>query len=209
MDSFVVYLVAVNVLAFLAFAIDFFLCSRMPELDESVANSLILDVFPIAGGAVGALLALFVFTGLVSKHRMNKSNIAWWFLAIVCLIVWGLVVAVRFGFVSLDASIGAIFAGWDLDKLRILGIYLGVINVVTFIAFAWDKLVASTGNDLNRRAPEARLLGLSLIGGSVGGLIAMYIFRHKTMKWYFVAGLPFFAILDIAVVMYAHMGGLI
>lgn len=209
MDSFLQYLVAINAVTFLVFAIDFFLCSRNPSLDDQAANSLILGIFPIVGGSVGALIALFVFTGLISRHRMNKSNIAWWFLAIVCLIVWGLVVAVKLGFVSLDASIAGLFSGWDVGKLKILGIYLAAINFITFILFVWDKHVAKSGNDYGRRAPEARLLGLCLIGGSVGGLIAMYSVHHKTKKWYFVWGLPVFVVLNIAMVAYAHMGGLI
>ena len=184
-------------------------CARIPALDDSLANSLILDVFPIAGGAVGMLLALFVFSGFIHKHRMNKNNIAWWFLAVICLVVWGLVFAVKMGFVSLDASPGGVFSGWDLGKIRLLGFYLVVVNIVTFAAFAWDKHVAANGNDYGRRAPEARLLGLCLIGGSVGGIAAMYIVRHKTRKWYFVWGLPLFIVLDIAVVMYAHMSGAI
>ncbi|WP_165044239.1 DUF1294 domain-containing protein [Adlercreutzia sp. ZJ138] len=209
MDPFLQYLIVINVVAFVAFAIDFFLCMRIPTLDDSAANSLIVCVFPIAGGAVGALIALFIFTGLISRHRMNKDNIAWWFLSIVCLVVWGLFVAVRYGLVTLDAGIGGIFAGWDMVKLRLLGIYLVLINVVTFIFFAWDKHVAKSDNDHRRRTPEARLLGLCLIGGSVGGLIAMRAVRHKTKKWYFVLGLPFFIVLDVVVVVYAHMAGLI
>ena len=209
MDPFLLYLIVINVVTLLVFTVDFFICMKNPNLDDSAANSLILDVFPIAGGAVGMLLALFVWGGLHRGHRMNKDNIAWWFLAIVCLAVWGLVVAAKFGIVTLDASTGGIFSGWNLDKLRIMGIYLTVINIVTFIAFAWDKHVAESGNDHGKRAPEARLLGLCLIGGSIGGLLAMYLVRHKTKKWYFVLGLPLFIILDIAVVMYAHMSGLI
>lgn len=209
MDPFLQYLVIINVVTFLVFAVDFFLCTRIPALDDSAANSLILDIFPIAGGAVGMLIALFIFTGFISRHRMNKNNIAWWFLAIVCLIIWSLITAVKTGFVSLDASIAGIFAGWDIGKLKILGIYLLVINVITFILFAWDKHVAANGNNYGRRAPEARLLGLCLIGGSIGGLIAMHIVRHKTKKWYFVWGLPFFIALDIAAIVFAHMSGLV
>lgn len=209
LDLFLQYLILVNLATFLVFALDFFLCIRIPALDNSAANSLILDVFPIVGGAAGMLIALFVFTGLISKHRMNKDNIAWWFLAIVCLIVWGLVVAVKYSFVSLDASICAIFTGWSIIKIEILSIYLAVINIATFIFFIWDKHVAKNGNNYSRRAPEARLLGLCLIGGSVGGLVAMYATRHKTKKWYFVWGLPFFIVLDVSLIVYMHMAGLI
>ena len=96
-----------------------------------------------------------------------------------------------------------------MEKLKVLGIYLAVVNVAAFVLFALDKAVAANGNDYGRRAPEAWLLGSCLIGGSVGGLIAMYAFRHKTRKWYFVAGLPLFIVLDVAVIVYAHMGGMI
>lgn len=209
MDPFLIYLIAVNVVAFLAFAVDFFLCMRFPALDDSTINALILDIFPVAGGAVGMLIALFVFGGRGCGHRMNKDNIAWWFLAITCLIVWGLVVAVRYGLVTLDAGAAGVVSGWNLGRLKILGIYLAIINVVTFAAFAWDKHVAASGNDYERRAPEARLLGLCLIGGSVGGILAMHVFRHKTRKWHFVWGLPAFIVLDIAVTLFAHMAGLI
>lgn len=209
MDPLLVYLIAINVVTFLAFVVDFALCMIRPAIDDSAANSLILDVFPVAGGAVGMLLALFILGGLGREHRMNKDNIAWWFLAIVCLIVWGLVVVMKFGFVSLDPSLGGLFSGWDLTKLKILGIYLAVINVITLVAFAWDKHVAASGNDHRKRAPEARLLGLCLVGGSIGGILAMRIARHKTKKWYFVWGLPAFLVLDVALVLCAHMGGLI
>jgi len=208
-DPFLIYLIVVNVVTFLAFAVDFFLCMRFPALDDSTVNALILDIFPVAGGAVGMLIALFVFGGRGCGHRMNKDNIAWWFLAITCLIVWGLVVAVRYGLVTLDAGVAGVVSGWNLGRLKILGIYLAIINVVTFAAFAWDKHVAASGNDYERRAPEARLLGLCLIGGSVGGILAMHVFRHKTQKWYFVWGLPAFIVLDVAVALFAHMAALI
>ena len=69
--------------------------------------------------------------------------------------------------------------------------------------------MAASGNDYGRRVPEAHLLGLSLFGGSIGGLIAMHAFRHKTKKWYFVWGLPAFAVLDVVLVLYFHLAGLL
>ncbi|MDO4405304.1 MAG: DUF1294 domain-containing protein [Atopobiaceae bacterium] len=99
--------------------------------------------------------------------------------------------------------------GWNIDKLKVLGIYLVIINVVTFVTFAWDKHVAATGNNVSKRVPEAHLLALSLVGGSVGGLLAMYTVRHKTRKWYFVWGLPLFMVLFIGVVLCAHMMGVL
>ena len=70
---------------------------------------------------------------------------------------------------------------------RILLIYLGVINLVTFIVFAIDKANARANRS---RIRIVTLLGLSFAGGSVGGLISMYLFRHKTQKDYFTVGMP-------------------
>ena len=209
MDPFLQYLIVVNVVAFLAFAVDFLLYARHPAIDDSAANSLVMSAFPVAGGTVGALLALFLFTGLLPRRRMNKHNIAWWFTAIVCLIVWALVAAVKLGHVSLDASAGGISSGWDVGRLKVLGVYLVVVNVVAFAAFAWDKHVAASGNDHGRRVPESWLLGLCLVGGSVGGLIAMHAVRHKTRKWYFVWGLPLLIVLHVVLIACAHMGGIL
>ncbi len=209
LDPFLVHLIAINVLAFVAFVIDFLLCMWKPEPDETTANSLVMDIFPIAGGALGMPTAPFALGRIGRGHRMNKDNVAWWFLAIVCLVVWGLVVAAHFGFVRLDSGLAGILSGWNLDRLRILGIYLAAINVVTFVAFAWDKHVAANGNDYRRRAPEARLLGLGLVGGSLGGLLAMNVVRHKTRKWYFVWGMPLFFALDVALLLFAHAAGVV
>jgi len=209
MDPFLLYLVAINVVAFLAFVVDFLLSMWKPEIDDTAANSLVMDVFPIVGGAAGMLLALFLLPKLMGRHRMNKDNIAWWFLAIPCLVIWTVIAITVFGVARPDVSPEGVVLGWKPDRLRILGIYLAVVNVFTFAAFAWDKHVAANGNDLSRRAPEARLLGLSLIGGSLGGLIAMRIVRHKTKKWYFVWGLPCFIVLHIAALLYAHMVGIV
>lgn len=209
MNPLVVYLIIVNIITFIAFFIDFHLCMRFPELDESAANSLIMDVFPVLGGSVGMLLAMFVITGRGYGHRMNKDNIGWWFFAICCLVVWGIVATVSLGVVKLDTSFDRLLHGWHPERLKILGIYLAAVNVITYAAFAWDKHVAANGNAYERRIPEAHLLGLSIAGGGVGGLCAMHIVRHKTRKWYFAWGLPVFICLDVLVILYAHMCGIL
>lgn len=209
MEPFLIHLIAINAATFVVFSIDYLLCLKFPALDNMAANSLILDIFPIAGGAAGMLLALFLLGGLGRGHRMNKDNIAWWFLAIVCLIVWGLVAAAKFGLISPSMGIDSLLSGWDTGKLEVLATYLAVLNIITFIAFVWDKHVAKNGNDPSRRLPEARLLALCLIGGSAGGLVAMHTVRHKTTKWYFTWGSPFLTALDTAAVIYVHLVGII
>lgn len=206
MDLFIIYLIAANAVAFIAYTVDFFLCRAFPKLDDTRANSIVMCLFPIAGGPGGALLALFLWAGTLGQSRMNKKNVAWWFLSIVCLIAWSVVVAVDLGLVDLGES--GIAGDWNLSALKVLGAYFVVVNVATFALFAVDKAIAA-GGSRRSRIPEACLLGMGLIGGAIGGLIAMYAIRHKTRKWYFVIGLPAFLALDAFLVVFAHSAGVI
>ena len=80
---------------------------------------------------------------------------------------------------------------------KILFIWLIAINLITFAAFGIDKRKAVKGKF---RISEATLFVLSLSGGSLGGLAAMYTFRHKTKKWYFKFGIPLILVLHLAVI---------
>ena len=60
-----------------------------------------------------------------------------------------------------------------------LVVYLLVLNFAAFAAFAYDKAMSIEGR---RRVPERRLLGLALIGGSAGAVVAQRVLRHKTQK---------------------------
>lgn len=64
-------------------------------------------------------------------------------------------------------------------------IWLLAMSAVSFAAMGLDKLYARRGE---RRIPEKRLFLYAALGGAVGGLLGMYLFRHKTRHWYFVVG---------------------
>ena len=78
--------------------------------------------------------------------------------------------------------------------MKILFYYLAIINALSFLLMLIDKQKAKK----NRwRIPENTLLGICLIGGSLGGMIAMNIFRHKTKHLRFSVGIPLMLILHI------------
>ena len=63
-------------------------------------------------------------------------------------------------------------------------IYLMLLTLITFVLYGVDKHRAQNNA---WRIPEKVLLGASFIGGAIGGLLSMQLFRHKTKHWYFTA----------------------
>lgn len=76
-------------------------------------------------------------------------------------------------------------------------IYLVVINLVTFLAMFSDKRKAKKAR---RRIPERTLFMLVALGGGIGGIAGMYVFRHKTKKARFVIGFPAILIFEVLIV---------
>ena len=77
--------------------------------------------------------------------------------------------------------------------------YLLAENVLTFIVYGVDKWKAKRGR---WRVPEATLMGLAALGGSVGAWLAMQLFRHKTQKKKFRYGVPALFVLQMAAVLF-------
>jgi len=82
--------------------------------------------------------------------------------------------------------------------LSTLTFYLIGINVLTFLLYGIDKWKAQKSK---WRIPEETLIWLAIVGGSIGALIGMYLFRHKTKHRKFTLGVPVI-ILAQAVVIY-------
>lgn len=169
------------------------------DADVAPAGGVALVLLPLAGGAVGALVAL----ALWDRH-VNKHDVAWWLAAVLGLVAWWMVCAASWGWVALDPDPRGLLTGWDPVRLRALGAYLLVANGCALVAFCADKGLARRGA---ARVPESVLLGLCLAGGSVGGMLGMRLARHKTRKWYFSWGPPATCALQLALLAFAHQAG--
>lgn len=77
--------------------------------------------------------------------------------------------------------------------------YLTAINVVTFIVYGIDKLKAKKGK---WRIPEASLLLLAIIGGSIGAWCGVKVWHHKTMHKKFKYGIPLIVAIQIGLCSY-------
>ncbi len=73
-------------------------------------------------------------------------------------------------------------------------IYVVVINLLGFFQMARDKRNAERKKG---RISEKRLFFVAVLGGSVGSIMAMYLFRHKTQHVSFVLGMPLILIVQL------------
>ena len=78
--------------------------------------------------------------------------------------------------------------------------WLLVINLGTFLVFGLDKWKAKRKEkrETIRRVPEKTLFLLAILGGSVGAILGMRVFHHKTLHKRFRFGLPVILVLQLA-----------
>lgn len=81
-----------------------------------------------------------------------------------------------------------------MSVITVLIIYYLLVNLLGFYAMYSDKLRAKKRAF---RIPETTFFAIAIIGGSVGCILGMYVFRHKTRHWHFVYGMPLILILQI------------
>ncbi|MBQ7933459.1 MAG: DUF1294 domain-containing protein [Lachnospiraceae bacterium] len=86
----------------------------------------------------------------------------------------------------------------DILILVIIG-YLAIINMVGFASMGIDKKRAIRGA---YRISEASLFMVALLGGSMGSILGMQLFRHKTKHWYFVWGMPAILVIQLGIAIY-------
>ncbi len=87
----------------------------------------------------------------------------------------------------------------QIFPLKDIIIYLVAINVIGFFAMLIDKEKAKRGA---WRIPEKTLFLITLLGGGIGTIAGMYLFRHKTKKLKFTIGFPVILLTEIALVIY-------
>lgn len=83
--------------------------------------------------------------------------------------------------------------------MDILIFYLLIINALAFLLMLIDKRKAVKKA---WRIPEATLLGIAILGGSLGAVLAMRLFRHKTLHLKFSLGLPVILVAHILLLIF-------
>lgn len=83
--------------------------------------------------------------------------------------------------------------------MKYLLIYLLIINAAGFVLMLVDKYKAKKKL---WRIPEATLMGVAALGGSLGSLLGMYTVRHKTQHIKFTLGIPVILVVQIFAAVY-------
>ena len=187
MNAFEKYLIAINIIGFLMYFINFLLY----KYTKSANIDVILTLLALAGGSLGIFAFIVLFDRKSVKYNMMSR------VFLICVLIIQIIIALFIkGFHGDEINI----AFWEFfGRNKILMIYLGIINVITFLAFAIDKINAVKGK---RRIKILTLLGLAFVGGSLGALLGMYTLRHKTKVNYFTVGIPLIMIMQAVVVFF-------
>ena len=92
-----------------------------------------------------------------------------------------------------------------ISKYSILAIliYLVVMNIIGFTIMGIDKSRAKRGA---WRIPEKTLFLIAILGGSIGSILGMKQFRHKTKHKIFTIGMPAILIVQAAIFLYCTVG---
>lgn len=170
------YVVAINIFAFLVYTIDFQIYIHG---GDGIKPEVLPNLVTIFGGAFGTLMAEVLW-----DRKINKINAQSRIYTLIWLIIQIAFFWVLWGPNHETANIQALSF---YSSHKILCIYYLIINIVTFIVFAIDKIKAIIGA---WRIREVVLLGLCLLGGGFGGILAMDICNHKVKSNHFMFGVP-------------------
>lgn len=87
--------------------------------------------------------------------------------------------------------------------ILVILVYLIVMNIIGFASMGIDKSKAKRGA---WRIPEKTLFLIAILGGSVGSIVGMKQFRHKTKHKTFTIGMPAILLVQAAIILYCTVG---
>ena len=186
------YLLIINIIALVIYGIKVLVYKHQTrDWFEKLCMFIVL-----LGGSAGILLMIIFFDRKAVKENMMSRVFT-----LCMLVIQAILLLIVKGYHGDQIHIDF----WDyLMQHRILLIYLAVVNILTFIVFGVDKMNAKFNR---QRVRIVTLLGLAFIGGSVGALIGMYGFHHKTKKAYFTVGVPLILLMQVVLLFYVmNMG---
>ena len=175
------YPVAINIIGFIASSINFYLYHH--TADKQIDG--LVTILCLLGGSFGILISILLFEPKITGNEAKSILMSRVFLA-VCMVI------------QLSIVLWVLGIGFKVNVLLmfIMMIHLVIINIIAFILYRTDKRRADKGE---YRIPNYILLGVAFVGGTVGALIAIYSYRHKTQKDYYTVGVPLMMVMHFVV----------
>ena len=192
LTNFQIYLLIINGIGLVVYLIAYLFRNRMGDWkdDRAMINKLFIIV-SFLGGMIGIALGWAIL-----EHRLHKASVSYLLFVLCTLVIWCCIYFSLYGSRALTIRGNAMEF---LQKKGFLMLYLLVINVVTAGMFRRDKRYAEEDQG---RIPVACLLGICMIGGSVGGLYGMYKYHHKTQVFYFRLGIPMIIVTETILILF-------
>ncbi len=204
MSRFQLYLLAINIITFLVYFIDYLAWERGaygddPETDRQDFVHTIFLLLPAAGGALGMLLAVIIGTG-GKLIKGENGTIGFYTHGLCFLVVWICIYIIfcdPFGFSPGTSSLAAL-----LKERNVILTWFVLINVVSFVVFLID---GKQHKNINVR--EVLEFALAFLGGATGAYLAMVLTGHKMNTAQFGQGTPLMMAMHFVILAIGRFNG--
>lgn len=175
------YLIIINIISFILYFINYLLYQYANKNIDSV-----ITILCFIFGSIGIFIAYLIFDRDFKKPvLMSRVFLFSIFIVQMITLIWVFDFKSWFSILKIVRSYNLIY-------------YLLIINVITFILFGIDK---HKSIHRKKRISNAMLLFCSFIGGSIGALCAMQLFKHKVKKDYYSVGLKYIMLMQIFILL--------
>ena len=189
-EAIMVYFILVNVLSFILSGTKVMLINYKKKV---TILQYIIDWVIFLGGGIGSAIIFLGFERMVDKKNFSRflMKSAFLFVQILYLLSY-------FGPFKIPLQT---FFKTQLETHSYFIYYFVLINLLTAAVFAIDKISAMMKMS---RVREVTLFLLSLLGGSLGAMVMMFLFRHKIRNVYFFYGIPCIFVIQILLVFWFY-----
>lgn len=177
------YLIGINIVGLILFIINSHIKVKLIDI--------LLSLISLFFGSFGIIIGM-----IMTKDKIQKDNMISRVFVLCSFVIETIILFILKDFYQKEITLN-VYA--FLYYHQLFSIYLITINIITFIVFGIDKIKAISHQ---YRIKITTLLSLSFIGGSLGALIGMYTFKHKTKVNYFTIGVPLMLLMHIIIIFF-------
>jgi uncharacterized membrane protein YsdA (DUF1294 family) len=193
--GFVLYIIAVNIVAFIAFTADYFVWSKnVSKYVSEGETASFLNILGAIGGGASMLLAVLLW-----GKGIHKYNVGWVVYAFCFTMIWGGILVLVYS--PFDLEMGAMQHFTPIVHISLL-VYLGIINILSVVVILWDR----NGGKRNLRVKDILIYLISLLGGAIGVYATVMVTGSKS-KTHYASTMPILVIVNVFTVFFLLVAG--